>query len=153
MLQCIVRDARQCHQTYLTVFTQLCAPDRVHCYLGIARLRCAVWLHAGWLGAGASGSSDAASALAGSQRQVSKDTWRALEALLRLACSELTFRDDHLSPETFPETYYTLVRIYAAHFRHDSNCKLIRACRQRAVAGGSGSTREIGVNTRRGARG
>jgi len=72
-------------------------------------------LHAGWLGADVSGS-EAASADARAQSQAAKDIWRALEALLRVVGSEDSLRDEYLSPETFPETFYTLVRIFVAGY-------------------------------------
>ena len=72
---------------------------------------------AGWLGAGALGV-DAASADAGAQSQAAKDTWRAVEALLRLTGGEVTLRDSRFLPEYYPETYYTKVRTFRAGQGH-----------------------------------
>ncbi len=70
----------------------------------------ALWPHAGWLGAGAS-SKDAASANAKGQSQAARDTWRALEALLRLTASDVILGDiPLLLSGRNPETYYSMVR-------------------------------------------
>jgi len=69
-----------------------------------------VRLRAGGLSAGPSGS-DAASAVAGAQSQAARDTWRALEALLRLTASDVNLGYDHvLEGRSNPETFYTMVR-------------------------------------------
>jgi len=84
------------------------------CCSGPTRLRHVLRTCAGWPGAGSPSSRDAAFASTGAQSEVAKDTWRALEALLRLTAGDVILGDVHLlqqQSDSDPEyTYHTMVR-------------------------------------------
>ena len=92
--------------------TQLCERNR---WLPLQDAACyrltvfvVLWPRAGGLD-GPSGS-DAAYAIFEAESQTARDTWRALEALLRLSASDITVGDADMLGQSGPDTYNAMVR-------------------------------------------